>query len=56
MSYWRTSIDLTINLCGIHELHEHSYSAGEKLRSQSFEKLKHIKMLHCFVPPGSIVM
>lgn len=53
MSYWRTSIDLTIILYGIHELHEHSCSAGEKLKSLSFEKLKHIKMLHCFVSPGS---
>lgn len=46
MSYWRTSIGLTIILYGIHELREHSCLAGEKLKSQSFEKLKHIKMLH----------
>lgn len=48
-----TSKDLTINLRGIHELHEHGSLAGEKLESQSFGKLKHIKILHCFVSPGS---
>lgn len=40
---------LMINLYGIHELHKHSYSAGEKIRSQNFENLKHIRKVTLFV-------
>lgn len=39
---------LTINLYGIHEFHKYRYSAGEKLRSQNFENLKHVRKVILF--------